>query len=272
MDEAIGGRSAPVRWGVRAELRVRLGLCLLSSHERGHRPHCLPSIRAFADSAGVHRNTAAAVYRDLERFGLVRCMRGKGTFTTNSYDSRRLLNEPLQMAADLGDVVLTELEGELRRCPQPVRRFRRESIGPGVLLLPLDMTPPKDTRVFPLAPRGMALAAMSRLRPGSNVRLVSRSPSIARLVRHTLLALHGNTVGMGRVDGLSRRRRGATAVPGDRGDPAGRGDRTSPGVEWDLTLVDAYEEGVIVSGRGTPGQRDAFIPLRVLASADHRHG
>lgn len=271
MDEAIGGASASARWGVRAELRLRLGLCLLSSHERRRRPHRLPSIRALADSAGVHRNTAAAVYRDLERFGLVRCIRGKGTFATAPCDWRQLLTEPLQMAADLGDVVLTELERELHRCPQPVRRFRRESIGPGVLLLPFDMTPPKDTRVFPLAPRGMALAAMSRLRPGSNVRLVSRSPSVARLVRHTLLALHGNTVGMGRVEGFS-------PGPPEGPDPSNRGSRpdavarTSSRVVWDLTLVDAHLAAAIVTDRGTSGRGEAFLPLRMLSSGDHRGG
>ena len=88
MDTSIDGAPASVRWGARVELRLRVGLCLLSSHDAGHRPHRLPSIRALADSAGVHRNTAAAVYRDLARFGLVRCEQGRGTFALPAPDPR----------------------------------------------------------------------------------------------------------------------------------------------------------------------------------------
>lgn len=272
MDETIGGAAASVRWGVRAELRVRLGLCLLSTHERGHRPHRLPSIRELADSAGVHRNTAAAVYRDLERFGLVRCVPGKGTFATAPHDPRRLLTEPLRMAVDLIDVLLTELKSELQRGPDPSPGFRRESTGPGALLLPLDAAPPKNQRVVPLAPRGVALTAMSRLRPGSNVRLVSRSPSVARIVRHTLLALHGNTVGMGRARGLPPEAPGDAADPSNPGSSPDDGAHSSSQIVWDLTLVDAHQACGIPGGRGTSGWGEAFLPLRMLSSGDHLRG
>lgn len=272
MDETVGGAPSAVRWGVGVRLRMQLGLRLLSRHDRGYRPCRLPGIRTLARSAGVHRNTAAAVYHALERFGLVRCVHGKGTFATVPPDPHRMPGQPLRTADDLIDVLTLELGRELRPRPHPLPRFRREPTGPGALLLPLDATPPEGRRIVPVAPRGAALTAMARLRPGSNVRLLSRSPSIARLVRHTLLALHGNTVGMRRFDRLPERASRTAAVA--RNDARSRKDldRTSSRVLWDLTLVDAYEGYGVVSGRGTSDRRAAFIPLRMLASTDHRCG
>lgn len=269
MDETVGGPPFAVRWGVGVRLRLQLGLSLLSRHDRGCRPYRLPSIRALARSAGVHRNTAAAVYHALERFGLVRCVHGKGTFATLPPDPHRMSGQPLRTADDLTDVLTMELGRELRPRPHPLPRFRREPTGPGALLLPLDATPPAGHRIVPVAPRGAALRAMMRLRPGSNVRLVSRSPSAARLVRHALLALYGNTVGMRRFDRLPKRAPRTTAVARNDARSQKDFDRTSSRVTWDLTLVDAYEGCGIVSGRGTSDRRDAFIPLRMVANMDH---
>lgn len=256
MAEAGNEARPRARWGPRARLRLRLGLWLISRHDRGYRPHRLPSIRSQARSTGVHRNTVAAAYHDLERFGLVRCVQGKGTFARLPAYPHGRPGEPLRMAADLVDALRRELEADERSEERSAPRPYREPARSGLLLLPLDETPNGDAHIVPLAPRGAALTAMARLRPGSNVRLVSRSPSIARLVRHTLLVLHGTTVGMGRVGCVPRPTAPAETTP----------------VTWDLTLLDASQPGWFAAARGTPAGREAFVPLRLLTSGSHPCG
>jgi len=191
--------------GARRRLRLRLGLWLLATAEgRSHngrrgRQQRLPSVRALAIAAGVHRNTAAAVYRDLERFGLVRCVRGAGTFVVESPErSRAQFGAAVCRDPELADV----LSAEFRR---PVS-VKAGGDRPSPLLVPLDTSPPADRLVVPVAPRGPALQALRRLPPGSTVHLVSDSPRLGVLVRHAILALHGESVGLARIGQVGQER------------------------------------------------------------------
>lgn len=184
--------------GVRRRLRLRLGLWLLDRLERAESPapgaaipRRLPSVRRLAVVAGVHRNTAAAVYRDLQRFGLVRGVRGSGTYVARPPE----LGPRVRLTCgspDLRHILLAELGGVVRDDPGD-----RTSL----LLLPLDASPPPARSVFPLAPRGLSLSALRRLRPGDDVVLLSASPRLGRLVRHVLEAIHGDDVGFRRAEG-----------------------------------------------------------------------
>lgn len=238
-----------IRCGARRRLRLMLGLRLLSavedrSHGAARGSHVtagrLPSVRALAAAAGVHRNTAAAVYRDLERFGLVRCVRGAGTYPvkTPAHTWKRF-REAVCADAELAEVLAAEL-----RFPVTVSTAR---VSRGPLLLPLDESPPPDRIVIPVAPLDRALQALRDLRPDSTVRLVSASPRIGRLVRHTIVAFHGDAVGLARTpDGHA---------------PAGASDA-------DLALVDLWQ----LERRGTDVPSEGLTPLRLLVRAGREAG
>lgn len=247
MDRHEATASAAARCGARRWLRLRLGLRLLAAAEGRQRPDALhgstgrlPSVRALAAAAGVHRNTAAAVYRDLERFGLVRCVRGAGTFAVEPPPrSWAQLTAAVCSDPDLVALLTAELRRPVavaavgnRRCP---------------LLVPLDETPPAERIVVPVAPRGPALQALRSLPPGSTVHLVSDSPRVGRLVRYAILALHGESVGLARTE----RARPAPGVPGIR-----------------LGLVDLRQ----LAPRGTDGGPEGLIPLRLLVGAGREGG
>lgn len=237
---------------VRRRLRLRLGLRLLAAAEGRSRPgygappgtaRRLPSVRAVAEAAGVHRNTAAAVYRDLERFGLVCCVRGAGTFAVE-FPAHPLPGGPdlVCRAVDMADVLAAELGR-----PVPVAT---PGVPGGPLLVPLDESPPSVGVVMPVAPVGPALHALRRLGPGSAVRLVSASPRLGRLVRHTILALHGDAVGFARTPDA----RVASAAFG----PVGA----------DLGLIDLRQ----VERCGTDVPPEGLIPLRLLMCAGRPAG
>lgn len=246
MDLAGSNTKSTGRRGARRRLRLRLGLWLLASADGP--PHDtrrtglwrLPSVRALASVAGVHRNTAAAVYRDLQRFGLVRCVRGAGTFVAGSpARSWTQFGGPFCSDPDLAEVLAAEIgrpisvtTGDDRRRP---------------LLVPLDESPPADRWVVPVAPRGPALRALRRLPPGSTVHLVSGSPRLGRLVRHTLIALHGESVGLART----RQARPAPELPG-----------------IDLGLVDLRQ----LAPCGTDTGLEGLIPLRLLVGSGPQAG
>lgn len=246
MDLDGSNTTGMVRRGARRRLRLRLGLWLLATAEdrscaaaRGVRGR-LPSIRALSAATGVHRNTAAAVYHDLERFGLVRCVRGAGTFAVGTLGrSWTRLGEPVCSDPTLADV----LTAELRRPVTVVASGRRTR----PLLVPLDESPPAARLVVPVAPRGPALQALRRLQPDCTVLLVSDSARLGRLVRHTILALHGDGIGLARV---------MRAPP----DPSVHG--------IGLGLVDLRQ----VALGGTEVGREGLIPLRLLAGSGPKVG
>lgn len=232
--------------GARRRLRLRLGLWLLVTAEgRSHqarrdRQQRLPSVRALAAKVGVHRNTAAAVYRDLERFGLVRCVRGAGTFAVESpARSWTRFGAPACSDPGLADV----LSAEVRR-PVAVAAGGDRS---RPLLVPLDESPPADRLVVPVAPRGPALRALRQVPPGSTVHLVSESPRLGRLVRHAILALHGESVGLARTQ------------------------REAPAPELSgigLGLVDLRQ----LTPSGTDIGLEGLIPLRLLVGSSREAG
>jgi len=238
------GRPAPRPVaGVRRRLRLRLGLWLLDRLDRGEsspspgaNPRRLPSVRRFAAVAKVHRNTAAAVYRDLQRFGLVRCVRGSGTYVARPPDVG-----PRARAAcgcpDLRAILAAELGGV-------VRGATGDRNTP--LLLPLDVSPPPARSVVPLAPRGRSLTALRRLRSGDDVVLLSGSPRLGCLVRHVIEALHGNEVGFHRAEG-----------------PVA--DHAAPGV---LVLGDARRS----VAHGTSRAATGLIHLRLVSGAGEHPG
>jgi hypothetical protein len=231
--------------GVRSRLRLRLGLRLLSAVEdRSGRDagaeaaRRLPSVRALAAAASVHRNTAAAVYGDLERFGLVRRVRGAGTFAVEFPTPWVELREPACRAGDLADVLAAELG-------RPVS-VAAPGVPHGPLLVPLDESPPREGPVVPVAPLGRGLRALRRLPAGSTVRLVSTSPRLGRLVRHTILALHGDAVGLARTPN----------------------EQSSLLLGADLGLVDLRQ----FDRRGTDVSPEGLIPLRLLVRSGRRAG
>lgn len=239
--------------GPRRRLRMWLGLQVLSAQTEAEAtsrdttaiparpPRRLPSVRALAAAAGVHRNTAAAVYRDLERFGLVECIRGAGTFAVPASDARAPgWGQGRDASCPTGDLAAV-LAAELGR---PVVEDGGGFGGP--LLLPLDATPPTDRTVIPVAPLGPALCALRSLPPGSTVILVSASPRLGRLLRHTLCALHGDGVGLLRV----------------------AGERSESMPVADLQLVDLLQ----LDHRGTDSRTGVLTPLRLVPYSDRRAG
>lgn len=247
MDLCGSNTAGDGRRGARRRLRLRLGLWLLARAEgwscddvpRGSGRR-LPSVRALAFAAGVHRNTAAAVYRDLERFGLVRCVRGAGTFAVGSpAPSWTQFGAPVCSDPDLADMLAAELR---RPVPVVATGDRRRP-----LLVPLDESPPAGRLVVPVAPIGPALQALRQLPPGSTVHLVSDSPRLGRLVRHAIVALHGESVGLART----RRARPSPELPG-----------------VGLGLMDFRQ----LAPRGTDAGLEGFIPLRLLVGLGREVG
>lgn len=234
------------RRDARRRLRLRLGLWLLATAEGASSggPHGgqrrLPSVRALATATGVHRNTAAAVYRDLERFGLVRCVRGAGTFAIESpARSWTPVGAPDCFDPDLADVLSAELRRPVTVAASGDRRRP--------LLVPLDESPPAGRLVVPVTPHGPALRALRRLPPGSTVHLVSDSPRLGRLIRHAIVALHGESVGLARTPDVRR-------VP------------EVPGVS--LGLVDLRQ----LAPCGTDPGSEGLIALRMLVGSDRNAG
>jgi len=201
----------------------------------------MPSVRAFAAAAHVHRNTAAAVYRDLERFGLVRCVPGSGTFAADRRWSFR--PEARLVCADAGLRVLlsAELAGAaVRGGPGD---DGRSAWSDTVTLVPLDERPPKGRGVVvPLAPDARTVQALRTLPPAAVVRLVSGSRRLGRLVRVILHALRRADIGLERLDG-----------------PAAWAPAAAPAA--DLLLVDALE----LRRHGTSRPGEVFLPLRLAS-------
>ena len=214
-------------------MRMRLGLWLLSIPDTAPARR-LPSVRALARATGVHRNTVAAVYRDLERLGLVRCVRGAGTFVGGP---RRPIGSGQEIVCPEPELTAV-LSLEIGR-PVVTRGGPQAAV-----LWPLDRSPPRDPPwsegpVIPVAPAGPALRALRRVRPGATVRLISASSRLGCLVRRAVVALHGESVG------LERGREGAP-LPGGR----------AP----DVYLIDFAR----LECRGTLGGPEGLIPLRLL--------
>ena len=240
----IGARReppTPPERGAGRLLRLRLGLWLLSAPEAvpGRR---LPSVRALAHATGVHRNTVAAVYRDLDRLGLVRCVRGAGTF----------VGGPRRPIGSCQEIVCPEKELTAALSLELGRPVVTTG-GPGAALLwPLDRSPPdapawSERPVLPVAPAGPALRALRRVRPGGTVHLTSASPRVGCLVRRAVVALHGESVGLERGPA----------------EAALRGGRAP-----DLHLIDC----VGFERRGTRGGPGGLIPLRLLPDVGRRAG
>jgi DNA-binding transcriptional regulator YhcF (GntR family) len=59
--------------------QVRRGLRRAIAEGAVHPGDVLPPVRQLAGDLGIHWNTVARAYRDLEAAGLVRTMRGRGT-------------------------------------------------------------------------------------------------------------------------------------------------------------------------------------------------
>ena len=68
----------------------------------------LPGGRDLAISCSINPNTAARVYRELERDGLCETRRGMGTYVTG--DTERIAQLRTRMAADAADRYLRDLE------------------------------------------------------------------------------------------------------------------------------------------------------------------
>jgi len=238
MEGAEPSSNGTWRVAVRRRLCLRVGLWLLGRAERfapddAERPwvdraNRLPSVRQLADTAGVHRNTAAAVYRDLERFGLLRCVRGSGTYATRIPTLRSPNAAVTPRCSELRAVLEGELRGRLRA---------DDGLSTTPLLVPLDASPPAGRRIVPLAPRGRSLRAVRRLRPGDDVILLSGSPRLGRLVRHVLHALHGDDVGLQRVENTAVLSTAAALVLCDTRHFLARGTTRAPAGLMKLRLV-----------------------------------
>ena len=181
---------------VRARLRLLVGMRLLERLDLdpssvGKR---LPSIRAVAAASGVHRNTVAAVYADLACLGLIRCEEGSGSFASR----------PSPGPSEMRSRVLHCGEPELARllCAEVGLHSATTALagetfaGKPVLLHPLDLVPTADVALYPVAPVGETLARLRSLRRGSTAIVVSKSPSVRRLMRSALRAVHGASVGV----------------------------------------------------------------------------
>ena len=68
----------------------------------------LPGGRDLAVQYSINPNTAARVYQELERAGLVETRRGMGTYVTG--DTERIVQLRKQMASDAADRYLRDLE------------------------------------------------------------------------------------------------------------------------------------------------------------------
>ena len=241
--------------GVRRRLRLLIGLRILelasppgaASTALAAPPdprRALPSIRRLAEIAGCHRNTAAAAYRDLQRCGLVRTIRGAGTFPAGP---RRLPASPPIFGCIATDL-RTVLAADIGRPVGPsVSESSRYLLARAPLLLPLDETPPTGRRLLiPVAPLGLSLTALRRLRPGEEVVLLSESPRLGRLVRNVIGALHGADGGLQRVE-----------------DPVAACRQPAP-----LRLVDARQAPCVGTTRPPAG----FIKLSLVVGTGPRTG
>ena len=180
----------------RARLRLILGMRLLerlASHPLSVEQR-LPSIRAVAAASGVHRNTAAAAYADLSCFGLIRTVVGSGSFASLPPTVRPAMCRNLVQCRE--PELARLLSAQLRQTPANVLtgdKFRDE--GP-VLLHPLDRIPKAGVASYPVAPVGETLAQLRALRPGSTAIVISKSPSVRRLMWSAIRAVHGTFVGV----------------------------------------------------------------------------
>lgn len=180
----------------RARLRLILGMRLLERLALHPLPvgRRLPSIRAVAVASGVHRNTAAAAYADLGRLGLIRCEAGSGSFASLPPILRPDLCRSLIQCRE--PELARLLSAELGQIPSTsLLRGEAHDAGP-VLLHPLDLVPKADVASYPVAPVGETLAQLRALRPGSTAIVVSKSPSVRRLMRSAIRAVHGTLVGV----------------------------------------------------------------------------
>ncbi|MGD8494957.1 MAG: GntR family transcriptional regulator [Gemmatimonadales bacterium] len=231
----IGRRTRAGRGvGVRCGLRLQIGLLLLEERRR-HAPDArgsrLPGIRRLAELAGVHRNTAAAVYRDLVRFGLVDSRRGSGTYTLLRSGRSVGAARPACRSVDLRAVLAAELG-------VPVRPDDGAPATP--LLVPLDEVPPSGRLVVPVAPVGAAWTELRRLAPGDDVVLVSGNQRLGRLLRNVLRAWHNGEVGLERVaDRADPGAAGAALVLCDARHAGGSGTTPAPGGLCNMRLVES---------------------------------
>jgi GntR family transcriptional regulator len=107
----------------------------------------LPSVREFADTAGVNVNTARAVYARLESEGLVRSEQGRGTFIAARAPGGAATRQELHRQ-------IAELEAALVRLPPPPLGQDGSTAGspPGraALLSTEDLEAVRDRLVFRL--------------------------------------------------------------------------------------------------------------------------
>ena len=154
----------------------------------------LPSIRAVAAASGVHRNTVAAVYADLACLGLIRCEVGSGSFASRPPLVRRgmRLRRIQCREPELARLLSAEFEQTPASALPGGEPF---DLGP-VLLHPLDLIPTADVASYPVAPVGETFKRLRSLRCGSTAIVVSTSPSVRRLMRSAIRAVHGSSVGV----------------------------------------------------------------------------
>jgi DNA-binding transcriptional regulator YhcF (GntR family) len=107
IDRAAG---APVGAQLTGRIRAAVSDRRLSPGDR------LPSVRELAESAGVHVNTARAVYARLESEGLVRSEHGRGTFVAGTQPGRP--DEARPSRRELRTQIAA-LEATLARLPPP---------------------------------------------------------------------------------------------------------------------------------------------------------
>ena len=178
----------------RTRLRLIIGIHLLDrlAADPGFAGCRLPSIRAVAAASGHHRNTVAAVYSDLRQLGLITCRTGSGSFssrpgTRSHRDGTRLVCRESALAA----LLVAETRSSCAPVPSDGSAGGRE-----LLMHPLHLVPPAGAACFPVAPSGETLSAVRRLHRGSTALVLSRSPTVRRLMRHTIRSIHGRSVGV----------------------------------------------------------------------------
>ena len=159
------------------------------------------------------------------------------------------MESPAHSWTQPGDAVCSDsgladvLAVELRR---PVRVAIAGGRPEGRRFVPIDESPPPDGVVIPVAPLGRALRALRHLPPDSTVSLLSASPRLGRLVRHTIVALHGDAVGLART----------------------QDEYAVSGLGTDLALVDLRQ----LERRGTYVSSEGLIPLRLLVRSGREAG
>lgn len=184
----------------RARLRLLVGMRLLERLDLdpssvGQR---LPSIRAVAGASGVHRNTVAAVYADLACLGLIRCEEGSGSFASRPSPGPSDMRSRMFHCGEpeLARLLCAEVGLNSATTPLASETFAGEP----ALLHPLDLAPTADATLYPVAPVGETLVRLRSLRRGSTAIVVSKSPSVRRLMRSALRAVHGASIGVVSLD------------------------------------------------------------------------